>query len=248
MNKFGKIVCKHKRIIFILAIFLLIPSIIGIKATRINYDILIYLPEDVETIKGEKILSEEFNMGAFSVVLLDNMSSKNIIKLEEKIKELDNIEKVVSIVDVLGTGIPKDILPEEIRDKIYNQNETLMLVTFKDQISSDSTMKTVEKLREISDEHCKISGMTATVLDTRKLSDSEIAIYVVIAVILCLIVLEVSLDSYIAPIILLLNIGIAILYNMGTNIFLRRNIIYNKSNKCSFAIRCNNGFCNIFIS
>lgn len=248
MNKFGKTVCKYKRIIFIISILLLIPSIIGIKATKINYDILVYLPEDVETIKGENILSEEFNMGAFSVVLLDNMPSKDIIKLEEKIKELDNVEKAVSIADVLGTGIPQDMLPEEIKDKIYNENETLMLVTFKDQISSDSTMKTVEKLREITDEHCKISGMTATVLDTRNLSNSEIAIYVVIAVILCLIVLEVSLDSYIAPIILLLNIGIAILYNMGTNIFLRRNIIYNKSNKCSLTARCNYGLCNISLS
>lgn len=248
MNKFGKTVCKYKRIILILAILLLIPSIIGIKATRINYDILVYLPEDVETIQGEKILSEEFNMGAFSVVLLDNMSSKDILKLEEKIKELDNVEKTVSIADITGTGIPVNMLPEEIKTRIYNENETIMLVTFKDQISSDSTMETVENLRKITDEHCKISGMTATVLDTRNLSNSEIAIYVVIAVILCLIVLEVALDSYIAPIILLLNIGIAILYNMGTNIFLRRNIIYYKSNKCSITARCNNGLCNIPLS
>lgn len=230
MHKFGKTICKHRKIILVIALLLLIPSIIGIKATRINYDILIYLPEDVETIQGEKILSEEFNMGAFSIVILDDMKTKDVVELEEKIKKLDNVDKAVSIADVIGTSIPIEMIPDNIKDKIYKDNETVMLVTFKDQISSDTTMQTVEKLREITDEHCKISGMTATVLDTRDLSDSEIAIYVIIAVILCLIILEIALDSYIAPILLLLNIGIAILYNMGSNILLRRNIIYNKGN------------------
>lgn len=220
MQKFGKAICKHRKIILIIALLLLIPSVIGIKCTKINYDILVYLPEDVETIKGENILSEEFNMGAFSVVILQDMKTKDIIKLEEKIKELENVEKAVSIADVVGINVPQEMIPEEIKDKIYKDNETIMLVTFKDQISSDTTMETVEKLREITDEHCKISGMTATVLDTRNLSDSEIAIYVIIAVILCLIVLEIALDSYIAPILLLLNIGIAIVYNMGSNVIL----------------------------
>lgn len=220
MHKFGKAICKYRKVILIISLLLLIPSIIGMNATRINYDILIYLPEDVETIKGENILSDEFNMGAFSVVILEDMQTKDIIKLEEKIKKIDNVEKVVSIADVIGPSIPVEMLPDDIKDKIYKDDETIMLVTFKDQISSDTTMKAVETLRDITDEHCKISGMTSTVLDTRNLSNSEIVIYVVIAVILCLIVLEVALDSYIAPILLLLNIGIAILYNMGTNIFL----------------------------
>lgn len=220
MHKFGEFVCKHSKIILILAILLLIPSIIGMKATRINYDILVYLPEDIETIKGENILSEDFDMGAFSIVILEDMKTKDIIKLEEKIKSLDNVEKAVSIADVLGSNIPTQMIPDDIKDKIYKDKNTVMLVTFKDQISSDTTMQTVEELRKITDEHCKISGMTATVLDTRDLSDSEIAIYVIIAVALCLIVLEIALDSYIVPIILLVNIGIAILYNMGSNIFL----------------------------
>ena len=230
MHKFGKTICRYRKIILVIALLLLIPSIIGIKATRINYDILVYLPEDVETIQGEKILSEEFNMGAFSIVILDDMKTKDVVKLEEKIKKLDNVDKAVSIADVIGTGIPIEMIPDNVKDKIYKDNETVMLVTFKEQISSDSTMQTVQKLRQITDEHCKISGMTATVLDTRDLSDSEIAIYVIIAVILCLVILEIALDSYIAPILLLVNIGIAILYNMGSNILLRRNIIYHKSN------------------
>ena len=220
MQKFGKFICKHRKLILIIALLLLIPSIIGIKATKINYDILVYLPEDIETVQGENILSEDFNMGAFSVVILEDMKTKDIIKLEEKIKNIDNVEKTVSIADIVGTGIPTEMIPDDVKSKIYNDNETIMLVTFKDQISSDSTMKAVEELRNVTDEHCKISGMTATVLDTRNLSDSEIGIYVIIAVILCLIVLELALDSYVAPILLLLNIGIAILYNMGTNVFL----------------------------
>ncbi len=220
MQKFGKAICKHRRLILIIALLLLIPSIIGIKATRINYDILVYLPEDVETLKGENILSEDFNMGAFSVVLLEDMETKDILKLEDEFKQLDNVEKVASIADVLGTEIPTEMIPDDIKDKIYKDNETIMLVTFKDKISADSTMETVEKLREMTNEQCKISGMTATVLDTRDLSSSEIVIYIVIAVILCLVVLEFALDSYIVPILLLLNIGLAILYNMGSNVFL----------------------------
>ena len=220
MHKVAKAICKHRKLILIIALLLLIPSIIGMKATRINYDILVYLPEDIETIKGESILSEDFDMGGFSVVLLEDMSTKDIVKLEEKIRKIDNVEKVVSIADVLGSNIPVEMLPDDIKDKAYKDNETLMLVTFKEQISSDATMNSVEELRKITDEHCKISGMTATVLDTRNLSDSEVVIYVIIAVILCLIVLELALDSYVAPVLLLLNIGIAILYNMGTNIFM----------------------------
>ncbi len=220
MKGLGEFVCKHRKAILIIALVLLIPSIIGIKATRINYDILVYLPDDIETIKGENILSEDFDMGAFSVVILDNMKTKDIVKLEDKIRNIDNVEKVFSAADIIGSGIPVEMIPEDLRDKIYKDNSTLMLVTFKDAISADTTLETVEELRNITDENCKISGMSATVLDTRDLSDSEIAIYVVIAVILCLIVLEIALDSYIVPVLLLLNIGIAILYNMGTNIFL----------------------------
>lgn len=220
MNKFGKAICKYRKIILIISILLLIPAIIGIKATRINYDILVYLPDDIETIKGENILSEDFNMGAFSMVIVENMQTKDMIKLENEIKKIDNVEKAISIADVLGTNIPIYMIPDNLKDKIYKDNATIMLVTFKDGISSDTTLETIETLRDITDERCKISGMSATVLDTRDLSNSEIAIYVIIAVILCLLVLELALDSYIAPILLLLNIGIAILYNMGTNVFL----------------------------
>ena len=220
MHKFEQAICKHRRLILIIALLLIIPSIMGIKATKINYDILVYLPEDIETIKGEKILSEDFNMGSFSMIILDDMKPKDILSLEEKIRKIDNVQKVVSVADITGTGIPIEMIPDNLKDKIYKDNETIMLVTFKEQISADASMETVQTLRDITDKHCKISGMTATVLDTRDLSDSEVVIYVVIAVILCLIVLEIALDSYVAPILILLNIGIAILYNMGSNALL----------------------------
>ena len=218
--KFGEFVCKHRKTILLIAILLLIPSIIGLKMTRINYDILVYLPEDIETIQGEKILSEDFNMGAFSMIVLENMKTKDIVQLENKMKEIENVEKVIGMADVVGTSIPTEMIPDEIKDKIYKDGNTVLLATFKDSISSDTTMKTIETLREITNEQCKISGMSATVLDTRNLANSEIAIYVMIAVLLCIIILQVALDSYVAPIFLLLNIGIAILYNMGSNIFL----------------------------
>lgn len=220
MLKFGNFVCKHKKAIIIIAILLLIPSIIGMKATRVNYDILVYLPDDIETLKGENILADDFNMGSFSMVILEDMPTKDILTLEDKIRELNNVEKVASIADVTGSAIPVDVLPSEIKDKVYKDGDTVMFVTFKEGISSDVTMSTIENMRKITNEQCKISGMSATVLDTRDLSNSEVAIYVVIAVVLCIIILQLALDSYFVPLLILINIGIAVLYNMGSNILL----------------------------
>lgn len=229
MEKFGQFICKHKVAILIISLLLLIPSIIGYKATRVNYDILVYLPDNIETIKGENILADDFDMGAFSVVILENMQSKDIIELEKQFREVGNVEKVVGLTDIIGTDVPLEMLPDEVKDKLYKDNTTPVLVTFKDGISEDTTMETVEKLREISNENCKISGMTATVLDTRNLSDSEVIIYVMIAVALCLIILQLALDSYLAPVLMLLNIGMAVLYNMGTNAFLGQTSYITKA-------------------
>lgn len=218
MKKLGELIVKYRKVIIIVAMLLVIPSIIGMKMTKINYDILVYLPSNIETIKGEKILSEDFNMGAFSVVIVDDMKTKDIIKLEDEIRKIDDVAKVASIADVIGTNIPKDMLPDEVKDKAYKDNSTVILVTFKQGISDDSTVNAVEKLREITDEKCKVSGMTSTLIDTRNLSDSEVLVYVIIAVLLCLIILQIALDSYIVPVLILANIGIAVLYNMGSNI------------------------------
>ncbi len=220
MLDFARKICKNKTLILIIAILLLIPSFLGMKATRVNYDILVYLPENIETMQGQNILQNNFNMGSYSIVLLDNMKTKDIKKLEEKFRNTDNVEKVVGVSDILGTNIPVEMIPDDIKDKVYKDGTTALLVTFKEGISSDKTLETIETLRSMTDKQCKISGMSATVLDTRDLSNSEVVIYVAIAVVLCFIILQLALDSYVAPVFLLLNIGIAILYNMGTNIFL----------------------------
>ena len=225
MKKLGDFVCKNKILIIIVSLVLLIPALIGIYKTKINYDILVYLPEDIETMKGQDILAEDFDMGAFSTIVVENMSSYDILKLEDKIKDIKGVEKVVSLTDITGTTIPKEMLPSEVVDKVSKDEAELMLVTFKDSTSSEETLDAVEEIRNITDDSVKVGGMSAMVLDTMNLSNQEIVAYVIIAVILCVIVLMLALDSYFAPVLLLGNIGIAILYNMGTNVFLG-NISY----------------------
>lgn len=220
MQKFAELVVKYRKIILIIFMVLLIPSFLGMVKTKVNYDILTYLPADIKTIQGENILTDDFNMGAYSVVVLKNMPTKEILNLEDEIKEkIDNVEMCASLADVLGEQIPVEILPDDIVGRVYKNDETLLIVTFKEAISSDETMASIEKLREITDERCMFSGMSATLLDTKQLLESEMIIYVIIAVILCFIILTVALDSFVAPILLLMNIGFAVLFNMGTNFF-----------------------------
>ncbi len=218
MKKFGEFICKHKLGVFILSLILLFLSFIGNAVTRINYDILVYIPEDIETVKGQNILAEEFGMGAFSVTIIDNMAPKDVLALEEKIKEVEGVNQVVSLYDVIGTTIPLEFLPSEIVEKVHQGASDLLFITFNDSTSSESTLDAVAKIRKITEKSCKISGMSSMVLDTMELSEKEIFIYVCIAVILCLVVLEFSLDSYLVPILLLSNIGFAILFNLGSNI------------------------------
>ena len=220
MHKFGEIICKYKKIILAISIILLIPAAIGMAKTKINYNILVYLPDDIETIQGQNILIDDFQMGAYTIILLDNMPEKEMLQLEDDIKSMDNVAMVGSIADVLGEKIPKEMLPDKIKDVAYRDDTTIMMVTFKEGISDDSTIEAIEKIRAMTDERCEISGMSAIILDTQNIFNQEFFIYVVIAVILCLLVLELTLDSHVAPLFLLINIGFAILYNMGTNIFL----------------------------
>lgn len=219
MKRFGEFICKHKIAILVIAILLIIPSIYGMTVTRVNYDILSYLPNGIETIEGENILAEDFGMGSFSVILVEDMPQKNLINLEKKIREVDSVGEVVGITDVTGTQIPIDMLPDEILNRLYTEDgTTAILVTFEDGIAEDRTLDAIQELRDITDESCKISGMSATNLDIKDICNSEVILYVIIAVILCVIILSVALDSYIVPVILLGNIGIAILYNLGSNI------------------------------
>lgn len=219
MKKIANYIVNHTLLILIIGFILLIPTTIGYIKTRINYDILIYLPEEIETIKGENILTDEFGLGSYAFVISDGTSNKELLKLENKIRKINGVNKVVSVADVLDSGIPKSMLPTEITSKLYNNNETIIMVTFDGSTSEDKTINAVKELRKVVDKE-KISSMTAMVLDTMELSDSEIVVYVIIAVALCLIALVLATDSYLVPVLLLSNIGIAIVYNLGTNIFL----------------------------
>ncbi len=218
MKKFGDFICKNKIAILIISFLVLIPAFIGYANTKINYDILVYLPEDIETMKGQKILKDEFNMGAFTIISVDNSREKEILDCEKEIRKIESVNKVISINDITGTVIPLEILPDELLEKVKSGDKTLMMVTFEETTSNEKTLNAITEIREIMKDKAKVGGMSAIVKDTMDLSNKEVAIYVVIAVILCLLVLTVSLDSYIVPFILLGNIGIAIIYNMGTNI------------------------------
>ena len=150
MQKFSQLICKHRKFVLIIALFLLVPSVIGMMATRVNYDILVYLPDDIETLQGQKILQDDFNMGAFSIVVLENMNTKDIQDLENEFREFENVEKVIGLTDIIGTNFPVEMLPDEIREIAYRDNDTLFLVTFKDGISSDETLETITKMREMT--------------------------------------------------------------------------------------------------
>lgn len=218
MKKFGSSICKNRVKILIITLILMIPALIGMKVTKINYDILVYLPEDIETIEGQNILTDEFGLGAFSVTIIDGMTPKDILSLESEIKEIDGVAKVASTYDIIGTTIPLNVLPSEITEKVKKDKSDLMLITFTNSTSHETTIKAVEEIKALTKEKCKVGGMSAMVLDTMNLSESEITIYIIIAVILCILVLEISLDSYIVPFLLLINIGISILFNLGTNV------------------------------
>ena len=225
MHKLSELICKHKWFIVIFSFLMLIPSVIGYFNTKINYDILVYLPSDIETLKGEHILTDDFKMGAFSITIVENMADQDLVKLENRFRQIKGVNKVISIADITGTSIPVEILPKSIKDKVAKDNTKLVLVTFTNSTSDDLTLDAVEEMRNITDESVRIGGMSAMVLDTKELFNSQMLLYIVIAVICCLIVLTISLDSYLVPVLLLLNIGIAIIYNMGSNIFLG-NICY----------------------
>lgn len=225
MKKIGEAIVKKKWFIIILTMILLIPALIGYVKTDINYDILVYLPSDIETIKGENILTDDFQMGSFAMVVAEGLPSKEVIKVEEKFKNIDTVQNVISIDDLTGTTIPTQILPSKVKETLQNDNGTLILVTFANSTSDDATLNAVSEMRNIVDKNVKIGGMSAMVLDTKELFNSEMALYVAIAALLCVLVLEIALDSYLVPILLMANIGIAILFNMGSNIFLG-NISY----------------------
>ena len=218
MKKIKDFIINHSLMVVIISLILLIPAAIGYYKTKINYNILVYLPEDIDTIKGQDILTDDFGIGAFSFVMVDNMSNYDILKLEDKIKKIDSVNAVISLADITDTTIPISMLPDDVTDRLYKDGETVLVVTFATSTSDEKTMDAVTELRTVVKDASKVSGMTAMVLDTRELSEQEIVAYIIVAVVLCLIVLTLCTDSYLIPVLLLGNIGFAIIYNMGTNI------------------------------
>lgn len=217
--KFGKWVVKHRALILIISLVLLVPSLLGIINTRVNYDILSYLPENIETMKGQDILLDEFGKGGFSMVMINGMSDKDVVMTKKKIEEVDHVADVVWYDSIADISIPKEILPDNIYEFFNSENATLMAVFFDDTTSSDETMNAIEDMRKIADKQCFISGMSAIVLDTKNLSNKESPMYVLIAVLLISLVLIITMDSYLVPVFFMLSIGMAILYNLGTNVF-----------------------------
>ena len=220
MKKFAKFIATHSVLILIISFLLLVPAIYGYVNTRINYDILVYLPDSVDTIKGENILTDDFGLGAYAFVMVDSSNNKKILDLEKDIKKIEGVNAVLSIADVTDTVIPVDMLPTQVVEKLNKDNETIIMVTFDGGASEDVTIEAVRTLREVVGNATKVSSMTSMVIDTMDLSNKEIFAYVTIAVIFCLAVLFIATDSYIIPFFLLGNIGFAIIYNMGSNIFL----------------------------
>lgn len=220
MKKINQFITNHSILVVIVALLLLVPSLVGYVNTKINYNILVYLPSDIETIKGQDILTNDFGIGAFSFVTVNKMSNYDMLKLEDKIRKIDSVNLVASLADVTDTTVPMDILPDDVLKKLHKDEKNVIVVTFENGTSDEVTMKAVEKLRSVVGNASSVSGMSAMVLDTRDVSNSEMLAYIIIAVILCLVVLTVATDSFVIPFLLLGNIGVAILYNMGTNIFL----------------------------
>lgn len=217
--KLGKMIVKLRIPILILATLLLIPAAIGYLKTRTNYDILTYLPKDIETMKGQNILAEDFGTGAFSMVVVEGLPDKDIASLSEKLEKVDHVERVLSYASMTNGAIPIEVLPDDLRETIQQGDADLMMVFYDTTLSADETLNAVEEIRSIAGESVFIGGMSAVVIDTKNLSDHEVPIYVAIAVVLCLLVLELNMDSFLIPILFLLSIGCAILYNMGSNVF-----------------------------
>ena len=220
MKGFAKVIVKARVLILIVATLLLIPSAVGYLKTRVNYDILSYLPKDIETMKGQDILEDEFGTGAFSMVVVEDMPLKDVAKLKEKISEVDHVKTVIWYDSVADLSVPVEILPDDIREAFINGDATMMMVMFDTTMSSDETMEAIGKMREVTNDQCLISGMSAIVTDTKNLADKEEPIYVLIAVVLSAVVLSLTMDSFLIPVFFLASIGMAILYNMGTNIFM----------------------------
>lgn len=220
MINIGKWITKHKNIILVIAFILLIPAGIGYVSTRVNYDVLSYLPERLETIKGQDILVDEFGMGAFSMVVVEDMPMKGAAKLEKQLESIDHVKDVLWYDDAVDISVPTEMIPEDLRKAFFNGKATMMIALFDDTTSADDTMDAITQIRKVVGKNVYASGMSGVVTDIKNLALQEMPIYVVIAGLLSLVVLFLTMTSFVTPLIFLLNIGMAIVFNLGSNVFL----------------------------
>ena len=220
MKKIGKAIAKGRYLIFILALALLVPSAIGYLNTRVNYDILSYLPESLETVSGQDIMVDEFGMGAFSMVIVEGMENKDAAALEADLETINHVKEVLWYDDMLDLSVPVSMIPDSIRDAFFQGDATMMIALFDNTTSADETMEAITDMRKMVGKDCFISGMSGVVTDIKNLALQEMPVYVVIAAVLSLLVLLLTTDSFVLPFIFLSSIGFAVVYNMGTNIFL----------------------------
>jgi len=220
MVKFGRAIVKARYVILVLAVLLLIPSAIGFLKTRINYDILYYLPNDIETMQGQDILLNDFGKGAYGIFVCDGLSSAEQIDLQEKLEAVEGVDSVIDYSAITEGTVPIEMMPSEIKDIFYSEDGTgcLMFIFFDDTSSSDRTMEAIEETRKVAGEQCLLSSMAAVVTDTKNLVEEQTPIYTIIAVVCALIVLMLSMDSFLCPILFLVDIGMTIIYNLGSNV------------------------------
>lgn len=219
MVSVGKKIVKYRIPILIISILLLVPSVFGYLNTKVNYDILYYLPDEIDTMVGQDVLLNDFGKGAFSMFLVEGMEKKDVAKLKSKIEKVDGVDSVIWYDSILDISVPMELLPENLLDVFQNGDTTLMAIFFQDTTSASKTMEAIEEIRSIGNKQCFLAGMSAVVTDTKNLSDTETPIYVMIAVLLSVLVLSLTMDSFLVPVMFLLSIGMAIVYNLGSNYF-----------------------------
>ena len=218
--RFGKAIVKSRVVILIIALALMVPSVLGMIFTRVNYDMLNYLPENLDTVKGQSYLLDDFGKGAFSFIIVENMEEKDVVKLEKKLKKVDHVDTVLWYADIADISVPIEILPSDIKDAFNSGDSTMIAVFFDTSTSADETMDAITEIRSITGKHCFVSGLSAMITDMRNLAESEEAVYVAVAVVLAVAVMMLFMDSFLIPFIFLVSIGMSILLNMGTNYFL----------------------------
>ena len=219
MVAFGKKVVKFRIPILIISILLLIPAGLGYVNTRVNYDVLTYLPEDIETMQGQDILVKDFGTGAFSMFIVDGMEDKKVSALKAKIENVEHVQKVLWYDSLADISMPKSMIPKDVYEVFNSDTGTIMAIFFDEGTSSDGTMEAIGEIRKLAGKQCFLSGMSAIVTDTKNLAEKETPLYVLIAVVLAVIVLGLTMDSYFIPLLFMLSIGMAIVYNLGSNYF-----------------------------